>query len=135
MSSITTKFVSSLLRLNSHSDGSLCGCVNECLEVLCACLESNAQRRGYVKELLHSALPNINCKITRVYIHRYYSVSMDRERSVCVLGELEKSLDFLIQRPSGSDSSISTLSQLQRSILALFYFMAITNTKYYVTKY
>jgi hypothetical protein len=41
---------------------SLCGCVNECVESLCASLESDPQKRLYIRETLHSALPHLNCK-------------------------------------------------------------------------
>ena len=46
----------------SHSGASLCGCVNECVESLCASLESDPQKILYIRETLHSALPHLNCK-------------------------------------------------------------------------
>ncbi|CAI8053237.1 hypothetical protein GBAR_LOCUS29110, partial [Geodia barretti] len=93
---------------------SLCGCVNECVESLCASLESDPQERLYIRETLHSALPHLNCKCTAILI-----------RCHCMLlqqGELEKCLEVLLQRPPhGSSGCTSSLPQLQRAVLTLFY--------------
>ena len=100
--------------LCSHSGASLCGCVNECVESLCASLESDPQERLYIRETLHSALPHLNCKCTAILI-RCHGMLLQQ-------GELEKCLEVLLQRPPhGSSGCTSSLPQLQRAVLTLFY--------------
>ena len=46
-----------------YSYQALCSTVNSFLEQLCVHLERDGQSATYVREILHSALPHMNCEL------------------------------------------------------------------------
>ena len=115
-----------------HSYQALCSSVNSFLEQVCVHLERDGQSATYIREILHSALPHMNCELSITPYDFTTSVMAWYEfyYFCCNSGGIGSCLQFLSQRVGGFamgkvQKEGNSLQALQSGTLALLYFALI----------